>query len=164
MESIKLENIWKDYHRGKIDIPVLKGVSLTVARGEMVALMGASGSGKTTLVNILGSLDVASSGRYWLDGEEISELSERERALLRNQTIGFVFQNFNLLPRLTALENVMMPLGYASRGLSDRECRERARELLERVGLGDRLDHQPTQLSGGEQQRVAIARALANRC
>ncbi len=164
MESIKLENIRKDYHRGKIDIPVLKGVSLTVTRGEMVALMGASGSGKTTLVNILGSLDVASSGRYWLDGEEISELSEKQRALLRNQTIGFVFQNFNLLPRLTALENVMMPLGYASRGLSDRECRERARELLERVGLGDRLDHQPTQLSGGEQQRVAIARALANRC
>ena len=164
MESIKLENIWKDYHRGKIDIPVLKGVSLTVARGEMVALMGASGSGKTTLVNILGSLDVASSGRYWLDGEEISELSEKQRALLRNQTIGFVFQNFNLLPRLTALENVMMPLGYASRGLSDRECRERAREMLGRVGLGDRLDHQPTQLSGGEQQRVAIARALANRC
>ncbi|MBV8610546.1 MAG: ATP-binding cassette domain-containing protein [Singulisphaera sp.] len=164
MESIKLENIWKDYHRGKIDIPVLKGVSLTVARGEMVALMGASGSGKTTLVNILGSLDVASSGRYWLEGEEISELSEKQRALLRNQTIGFVFQNFNLLPRLTALENVMMPLGYASRGLSDRECRERAREMLGRVGLGDRLDHQPTQLSGGEQQRVAIARALANRC
>ncbi|MBV8678116.1 MAG: ATP-binding cassette domain-containing protein, partial [Planctomycetaceae bacterium] len=164
MESIKLENIWKDYHRGKIDIPVLKGVSLTVARGEMVALMGASGSGKTTLVNILGSLDVASSGRYWLEGEEISELSEKQRALLRNQTIGFVFQSFNLLPRLTALENVMMPLGYASRGLSDRECRERAREMLGRVGLGDRLDHQPTQLSGGEQQRVAIARALANRC
>ena len=164
MESIKLENIWKDYHRGKVDIPVLKGVSLTVARGEMVALMGASGSGKTTLVNILGSLDVASSGRYWLEAEEISELSEKQRALLRNQTIGFVFQSFNLLPRLTALENVMMPLGYASRGLSDRECRERARELLERVGLGDRLDHQPTQLSGGEQQRVAIARALANRC
>ena len=164
MESIKLENIWKDYHRGKIDIPVLKGVSLTVAHGEMVALMGASGSGKTTLVNILGSLDVASSGRYWLEGEEISELSEKQRALLRNQTIGFVFQSFNLLPRLTALENVMMPLGYASRGLSDRECRERAREMLGRVGLGDRLDHQPTQLSGGEQQRVAIARALANRC
>jgi len=164
MESIKLENIWKDYHRGKVDIPVLKGVSLTVARGEMVALMGASGSGKTTLVNILGSLDVASSGRYWLEGEEISELSEKQRALLRNQTIGFVFQNFNLLPRLTALENVMMPLGYASRGLSDRECRERARAMLGRVGLGDRLDHQPTQLSGGEQQRVAIARALANRC
>ena len=164
MESIKLEIIRKDYHRGKIDIPVLKGVSLTVTRGEMVALMGVSGSGKTTLVNILGSLDVASSGRYWLDGEEISELSEKQSALLRNQTIGFVFQNFNLLPRLTALENVMMPLGYASRGLSDRECRERARELLERVGLGDRLDHQPTQLSGGEQQRVAIARALANRC
>ena len=164
MESIKLENIWKDYHRGKIDIPVLKGVSLTVAHGEMVALMGASGSGKTTLVNILGSLDVASSGRYWLEAEEISELSEKQRALLRNQTIGFVFQNFNLLPRLTALENVMMPLGYASRGLSDRECRERAREMLGRVGLGDRLDHQPTQLSGGEQQRVAIARALANRC
>ncbi|MBV8230775.1 MAG: ATP-binding cassette domain-containing protein, partial [Planctomycetaceae bacterium] len=145
-------------------IPVLKGVSLTVARGEMVALMGASGSGKTTLVNILGSLDVASSGRYWLEGEEISELSAKQRALLRNQTIGFVFQSFNLLPRLTALENVMMPLGYASRGLSDRECRERAREMLGRVGLGDRLDHQPTQLSGGEQQRVAIARALANRC
>jgi macrolide transport system ATP-binding/permease protein len=162
--SLKLENIRKTYSRGKVSVPVLKGLSLTVERGDMIALMGSSGSGKTTLVNLLGSLDQPTSGRYWLDGVEVSLLSEKERAQLRNEKIGFVFQNFNLLPRLTALENVMMPLAYSTGGPSDRECRRRATALLERVGLGGRLDHEPSQLSGGEQQRVAIARSLVNRC
>jgi ABC-type lipoprotein export system ATPase subunit len=152
----------KTYHLGEVDVPVLKGVSLSIDEGEMVALMGASGSGKTTLMNILGCLDRPSSGHYWLDGKEISRLSSDERALIRNRKIGFVFQNFNLLARTSALENVMMPLSYTARHLSDREAAKRARALLERVGLGDRLDHEPSQLSGGQQQRVAIARALVN--
>lgn len=163
MISLELEEIRKTYDRGKLGVPVLEGISLAIARGEMVALMGASGSGKTTLINILGSLDRPTSGRYWLDGWEVTGLPEPERALIRNRKIGFVFQNFNLLPRLSALENVMMPLAYAQEDIPERECRERARRLLERVGLGDRLDHEPSQLSGGEQQRVAIARALINR-
>jgi macrolide transport system ATP-binding/permease protein len=161
---IDLADIHKRYVRGKVEVPVLKGVNLAVEAGEMVALMGASGSGKTTLINILGALDRPTSGRYRLDGELISERTVAELAALRSQKIGFVFQNFNLLPRLTALENVMMPLAYAPRGLADRQGRARARELLDRVGLGDRLDHEPARLSGGEQQRVAIARALMNRC
>jgi ABC-type lipoprotein export system ATPase subunit len=163
MELIELRNIYKTYHLGDLDIPVLKGVSLNVGRGELVALMGASGSGKSTLMNILGCLDQPTSGEYRLDGQEVSQLSADERALVRNRTVGFVFQNFNLLPRTSALENVMMPLSYSLENLSDRETRQRAMELLARVGLGDRLDHQPSQLSGGQQQRVAIARALVNR-
>ena len=162
MELIRLQDLYKTYHLGEIDVPVLKGVSLTVERGEMVALMGTSGSGKTTLMNILGCLDRPSSGHYWLDGQEVSDLSSDERAHLRNQKIGFVFQNFNLLPRTSALENVMMPLTYAPTGLSEREARERCTALLGRVGLVDRMDHEPSQLSGGQQQRVAIARALVN--
>jgi len=162
MELIKLENLRKTYHLGEIDVPVLKGVSLTIDRGEMVALTGASGSGKTTLMNILGCLDRPTSGRYWLDGEEISQLSADGRAMIRNKKIGFVFQSFNLLARTSALENVMMPLAYTASSLSDHEGRERARRVLQRVGLGDRLDHHPSQLSGGQQQRVAIARALIN--
>jgi len=163
MELIELRHICKTYHMGDIDVPVLKDVSLTVARGELVALMGASGSGKSTLMNILGCLDRPSSGQYWLDGKEMSQLSGDQRALARNRKIGFVFQNFNLLPRTSALENVAMPLAYASAHLSDQETRHRAAEMLCRVGLKDRLDHQPSQLSGGQQQRVAIARALVNR-
>jgi ABC-type lipoprotein export system ATPase subunit len=162
MELIELQNICKTYHMGDIDVPVLKDVSLTVPRGELVALMGASGSGKSTLMNILGCLDRPSSGQYWLEGKEISRLSSDQRALARNHKIGFVFQNFNLLPRTSALENVAMPLAYASAHLSARETRRRAEEMLCRVGLQDRLDHQPSQLSGGQQQRVAIARALVN--
>src|SRR5436309_4059178 len=162
MELIKLEDIHKTYHLGEVDVPVLKGVSLTIARGELVALMGVSGSGKTTLMNILGCLDRPSSGEYWLDGEEVSQLSSDARAMVRNKKIGFVFQNFNLLPRTSALENVMMPLAYTAQELSDREAEKRARALLELVGLADRLDHEPSQLSGGQQQRVAIARALIN--
>jgi ABC-type lipoprotein export system ATPase subunit len=162
MELIRLEDIRKTYHLGEVNVPVLKGVSLSIERGEMVALMGASGSGKTTLMNILGCLDRPSSGRYWLDGEEISKLSADGRALIRNKKIGFVFQNFNLLARTSALENVTMPLSYTAQDLSEREGRRRAKAMLERVGLGDRLDHEPSQLSGGQQQRVAIARALVN--
>jgi ABC-type lipoprotein export system ATPase subunit len=162
MELIKLVNIAKTYHLGEVDVPVLKGVSLTIDRGEMVALMGASGSGKTTLMNLLGCLDRPTDGQYWLDGQEVSGLSSDARAMVRNRKIGFVFQNFNLLARTSALENVLMPLAYTAQNLSDREGRRRARELLERVGLGNRLDHEPSQLSGGQQQRVAIARALVN--
>jgi macrolide transport system ATP-binding/permease protein len=162
MDCIKVDNLLKTYFRGRAEVPVLKGVSLSVARGEMVAVMGASGSGKTTLINLLGCLDKPDAGRYWLDGHEVTGLSEPERARLRNAKIGFVFQNFNLLPRLSALENVMMPLAYSDARLTQAEARARARGLLERVGLGDRVDHEPAQLSGGEQQRVAIARALVN--
>ncbi|MEJ2656762.1 MAG: ABC transporter ATP-binding protein [Desulfobacterales bacterium] len=148
---------------GDIAVPVLKGVSLMVARGEMVALMGTSGSGKSTLMNILGCLDRPDSGAYWLDGEEVAQLSANQRALLRNRKLGFVFQNFNLLPRTSALDNVAMPLLYAAGHISERESRHRATEMLSRVGLQDRLNYEPSRLSGGQQQRVAIARALINR-
>jgi ABC-type lipoprotein export system ATPase subunit len=162
VELIRLEDITKTYHLGEVDVPVLKGVSLVIHQAEMVALMGVSGSGKTTLMNILGCLDRPTSGRFWLDGEEVSCLSSDQRAMVRNRKIGFVFQNFNLLARTTALDNVMMPLAYTASHLSRREGRNRAEALLGRVGLGDRLDHEPSQLSGGQQQRVAIARALIN--
>jgi ABC-type lipoprotein export system ATPase subunit len=162
MELIKLQNIEKTYYLGEIDVPVLKGVSLNIDRGEMVALMGASGSGKTTLMNILGCLDRPTAGRYWLDGTEVSRLSADQRAMIRNRKIGFVFQSFNLLPRTSALENVIMPLAYTASSMSTREAKKRGMALLERVGLGHRTDHEPSQLSGGQQQRVAIARALIN--
>ena len=162
MAFIELRNIAKTYRLGEIDLPVLKDVSLTMNRGEFVALMGASGSGKTTLMNILGCLDRPSAGQYWLDGQEVGGLSADERALLRNRKIGFVFQTFNLLSRTSALDNVLMPLTYTLSPLSGQEARQRAEALLQRVGLGDRLDHQSAQLSGGQQQRVAIARALIN--
>jgi len=162
MQLIELNDIYKTYHLGEMDVPVLKGVSMEVGRGELVALMGASGSGKSTLMNILGCLDRPTSGEYWLDEQLVSNLSRNELAHIRNQKIGFVFQSFNLLPRTSALENVMMPLTYSARAVSDREARRRAIALLERVGLGDRVHHHPSQLSGGQQQRVAIARALVN--
>jgi len=163
MDLIKLQDIRKTYRLGEVDLPVLKGISLTIRQGELIALMGASGSGKTTLMNILGCLDHPTSGHYWLGGREISQLSSDERAHLRNSRIGFVFQNFNLLSRTSALENVMVPLLYASEPLSDDEGRQRAVTMLNRVGLAERMDHEPSQLSGGQQQRVAIARALVNR-
>ena len=163
MELIKLDEIYKTYHIGEIAVPVLKGVSLVIDKGELVALMGASGSGKSTLMNILGCLDRPTSGEYWLEQKEVSRLSPDERALVRNQKLGFVFQNFNLLPRTSALENVAMPLSYSAEHLTDREARRRAEEMLHQVGLQDRLHHHSSQLSGGQQQRVAIARALVNR-
>ncbi|MHB9074234.1 MAG: ABC transporter permease [Desulfobaccales bacterium] len=162
MEFIELRDLYKTYHLGELDVPVLRGISLAIPRGEFVALMGASGSGKTTLMNILGCLDRPSSGEYWLDGRDVVAMSPDDWAQLRNQKIGFVFQNFNLLPRTTALENVIMPLSYTAEHLSDREARQRAEDLLRRVGLWERRDHEPSQLSGGQQQRVAIARALIN--
>jgi macrolide transport system ATP-binding/permease protein len=162
MKLIELKDLYKTYHLGEIDVPVLKGVSLTVSQGEFVALMGTSGSGKTTLMNILGCLDRPTSGEYWLEGQDITGLSPDDRALLRNQKLGFVFQTFNLLPRTSALENVVMPLSYNGVNLSDQQAQQLAGDLLKRVGLGDRLDHEPSQLSGGQQQRVAIARALVN--
>ncbi len=162
MELIKLHGIEKTYQMGDISVPVLKGISLTIQQGELVALTGSSGSGKSTLMNILGCLDRPSAGEYWLEGVETSKLSTDERALLRNRKLGFVFQSFNLLARTSALENVAMPLSYTTESLSDGEIKKRATEMLGRVGLADRLNHHPSQLSGGQQQRVAIARALIN--
>ncbi len=162
-DQIRLRDIHKAYQLGEIRLPVLKGISLAIGRGELVALMGASGSGKSTLMNILGCLDHPSSGEYWLDGEDISGLEAKERARLRNRTIGFVFQSFNLLPRMSALDNVIMPLDYTRAHLGEGVRRQRGRDMLAKVGLVDRAHHQPSQLSGGEQQRVAIARSLINR-
>jgi len=157
-----LEDILKVYQLGETSMSVLRGVSLSIEPGEFVALMGSSGSGKTTLMNILGCLDHPTSGRYRLEGREVTAMDPDQRALLRNQKLGFVFQNFNLLPRTSALDNVLMPLTYSGWRGSDGEGRAWAEALLQRVGLGDRLHHEPSQLSGGQQQRVAIARALVN--
>ncbi|MGD0786171.1 MAG: ABC transporter ATP-binding protein [Sedimentisphaerales bacterium] len=162
MQLLELKDIYKTYFLGDIDVPVLKGVSFTIEQGELIALMGASGSGKSTLMNILGCLDHPTSGEYRLDGRDISHLSADGRALLRNSRIGFVFQNFNLLPRTSALDNVMMPLSYSAEHLSDHQARQRSEEMLNRLGLADRMHHEPSQLSGGQQQRVAIARSLIN--
>jgi len=163
MSLIELHDIRKTYSLGEIDVPVLKGITLSIEKGEYVALMGASGSGKSTLMNILGCLDRPTSGDYLFDGREVGRLSGDERAKLRNKHIGFVFQSFNLLPRTSALENVCMPLYYTAGDISSREAAKRGRAMLERVGLAERMDHEPSQLSGGQQQRVAIARALVNR-
>jgi ABC-type lipoprotein export system ATPase subunit len=163
MQLIELRDIYKTYHVEELPVPVLRGISLAIAEGELVALMGASGSGKSTLMNILGCLDRPTSGEYWLDGHEVSRMSTDERAFLRNHKIGFVFQNFNLLPRTSALENVVMPLSYTAEKISDSQARQRAVESLVQMGLEDRLDYEPSKLSGGQQQRVAIARALVNK-
>jgi ABC-type lipoprotein export system ATPase subunit len=161
MRLIELREISKSYTLGEVEVNALRGVSLEIHRGEYVALMGPSGSGKSTLMNTLGCLDRPSSGSYLLEGEEVVSMSRDERAALRNRKIGFVFQNFNLLARTSALENVELPLLYSSRFRGPKR-HQRAQQLLERVGLAGRMDHFPSQLSGGQQQRVAIARALAN--
>jgi ABC-type lipoprotein export system ATPase subunit len=158
---IELKDVSKTYDLGEVQVHALRSTTLTIERGEYVALMGPSGSGKSTLMNTLGCLDRPTSGSYLLDGEEIVTMDRDARARIRNRKIGFVFQNFNLLSRTSAEENVELPLMYA-KGISARNRRKRSRELLELVGLGDRLDHHPAQLSGGQQQRVAIARALVN--
>ncbi len=157
---IHLEDIRKSYFIGKNELPVLKGVTLDILKNEYVALMGPSGSGKSTLMNILGALDTPTSGSYVLSGHDVSRMEDNELARIRNQEIGFVFQQFNLMPRLSALENVAVPLIYAGIGKKERE--DKARHMLERVGLGDRYKHKPNELSGGQCQRVAIARALVN--
>jgi putative ABC transport system ATP-binding protein len=159
-DVIHLENIHKSYFMGKQAVPVLKGINLTIARNEYVSLMGPSGSGKSTLMNILGCLDTPTSGTYILSGKDVSSMGDDELASVRNVEIGFVFQQFNLLPRLTAWENVAVPLIYAGVGKKERE--ERARDMLKKVGLGEREHHKPNELSGGQSQRVAIARALIN--
>jgi len=159
-EVIRLNDIKKSYYLGKQELPVLKGINLLIAANEYVALMGPSGSGKSTLMNILGCLDTPSSGQYILNGKDVSRMEDDELADTRNVEIGFVFQQFNLLPRLTAWENVALPLIYS--GASKKEREERARDILNKVGLSDRANHKPNELSGGQSQRVAIARALVN--
>ncbi len=157
---LQLENIKKSYYLGKIELPVLKGITLNISKNEYVALMGPSGSGKSTLMNILGCLDSPTGGRYVLNGQDVSRMQDDDLAAVRNKEIGFVFQQFNLLPRLTAAENVALPLIYA--GVSKKERIERAEAVLLKVRLEDRMHHKPNELSGGQCQRVAIARALIN--
>ncbi|MFI6598344.1 ABC transporter ATP-binding protein [Nonomuraea sp. NPDC050536] len=155
---LRVRELVKEYGEGDAKVQALRGIDLDVERGDYLAIMGASGSGKSTLMNILGCLDVPTSGRYLIDGADVGSLDEHQLAVLRNRRVGFVFQSFNLIPRMTALANVELPLVYGGLGVAER--RRRALEALEQVGLGDRTHHEPNQLSGGQQQRVAVARAL----
>ena len=157
---IKLENVWKVYKLGKIDLPVLRGVNLEIASGDFTTIMGPSGSGKSTLMYMIGLLDTPSEGKVFLQGQDTSNFSEDKLAEIRGQKIGFIFQQFNLLQNLTALENVMLPMIF--QGVRESQRRERAKNLLESVNLGGRLNHRPSEMSGGEQQRIAIARSLVN--
>ena len=159
--AIKFENVWKIYKLGTVEVAALRGLSIEIKRGEHLAVMGPSGSGKSTFLHLAGALDRPTKGRVLIEGRDPSKLNDDELSKLRNRYIGFVFQTFNLIPRLTALENVMLPL--VVRGVDGSERRKRAIEALEQVGLGDRINHRPTELSGGEQQRVAIARAIVTR-
>ena len=158
---IELKDIIKDYYVGSITVNALKGINLNICKNEYVAIMGPSGSGKSTLMNIIGCLDSLTSGQYELNGTDVSFMSDNELAEIRNKEIGFVFQTFNLLPRYTAFENVVLPLVYA--GVSSKERQKRAQEVIESVGLTDRAHHKPNELSGGQRQRVAVARALVNK-
>jgi putative ABC transport system ATP-binding protein len=160
-QIIKLRQIKRDFAMGSQVVKVLKGIDLNLEKNEYVALMGPSGSGKSTLMNLLGCLDTPTSGEYWLNGKDVSKMTDNELAEVRNTEIGFVFQTFNLLPRSNALENVALPLVYA--GMSAQDRKKRAEDVLTSVGLGDRMDHRPNQLSGGQRQRVAVARALVNK-
>ena len=161
MPLVELKDIHKSFKLGSESIEILHGIDLIVEKGEFVAMMGPSGSGKSTTMNILGCLDKPTSGQYFLDGKDVSKLNRDQLAAIRNSTIGFVFQGFNLLQRTSALENVELPMLYA--GIGARERHRRAKEALERMGLGERLNHEPSQLSGGQQQRVAIARGIVNK-
>lgn len=158
---LELKHIYKDYIQDKLVVPVLKDINLSVEEGEYLAIMGPSGSGKTTLMNLIGCLDRPTKGDYFLEGQDVSQYKDKELSDVRLHSIGFVFQNFNLLPRQSALENVALPLSYA--GIPAKQRKEIAKQALERVGLGDRLDFMPNQLSGGQKQRVSIARALVNK-
>lgn len=157
---LHLDNIWKIYKMGEVEVAALKGISLTINHGDFVAIMGASGSGKSTMMNIVGCLDLPTKGTIYLENQDISKLSESTLAQIRGRKIGFIFQQFNLIPNLTALENVMLPLEFQN--ISTDDAREKANKLLAIVGLSDRANHLPSQLSGGQQQRVAIARSLSN--
>ena len=157
---IKLENVWKIYQLGKVELPVLRGISLEITPGVFVVILGPSGSGKSTLLNMIGCLDLPTKGSVFLAGRDISKMSEDELAQVRGEKIGFIFQQFNLLPNLSALENVMMPMIFRGKPESERE--KRAKYLLNSLELGDRISHRPAELSGGEQQRIAIARSLIN--
>ncbi len=159
-EIVRFENIEKTYYLGKLEVPVLKGIDLVFKKGEFIGIMGASGSGKSTLLNVLGLLDVPTAGKYFLLNQEVENFSDNHMAELRNSSIGFIFQSFNLFPHLTVEQNIEVPMVYSE--IPKKKRRKRARELADRVGLGHRLTHRPTELSGGECQRIAIARALSN--
>ncbi len=156
---ISLKDLTKTYELGSIKVPALRGITMTINHGELLAIMGPSGSGKSTLMNIIGCLDVPTEGEFYLAGEDVSQMTDNQLAVIRNQRIGFVFQTFNLLPRADAFHNVELPLIY--RGVTSKKRKEMAREALDRVGLADRMKHRPSELSGGQRQRVAVARALA---